>query len=267
MALYDPYGRPIDANASNQNDSKQGHQGEYANPAKNHAADNTDGPTKSAISDDSSVSTEKSQPDTDDKKRYRLQQWGLFVQAALCIFTAFAFGAAAYYAWIAKEQLEAMTESLNEAHVQNVAQQRALLVFDGDPMSLVNGDIGMRIRNMGHMAATITSYTAAYAQSVTGKPFLYRERRIQPNTMVTPEDPAVIDIKPPVIPHVKVGDRYLFQIDLTVSYKDGFGNTQHVHSCLSLRLPDSMWEKSCMWVNVIDLSKDNPPATSEKQNK
>lgn len=68
-----------------------------------------------------------------------------------------------------------------------------------------------------------------------------------------------------VIPSVKPMQFYAFSIDITVHYDDGFGNDQTVSLCLLFELPQRIWTPSCMWVNSIDLSKDAPTATQQKQ--
>jgi acyl-CoA synthetase (NDP forming) len=57
----------------------------------------------------------------------------LNVQWYLLWATLLAFGAAAYYALIAKQQLATINETLQEVHVQNVAQERALLSVPNPP--------------------------------------------------------------------------------------------------------------------------------------
>jgi hypothetical protein len=56
---------------------------------------------------------QEAQRDTQHNQNHTLQKWGLRVQVALCVFTALAFGAAAYYASIAKGQKETMNGQLS----------------------------------------------------------------------------------------------------------------------------------------------------------
>ena len=58
------------------------------------------------------------------------------VQWFLCLVTLLAFVAAAYYAIVSRRQLVTMNDTLKEAHIQNVAQQRAMLTVS-EPLGLV----------------------------------------------------------------------------------------------------------------------------------
>ncbi len=112
MKLHDAYGRSIHPDTSHGSDSEHCHQGEHSNPGENRAANNSDEPIERTSSNESSISAQKSQNDTYKEKQYRLEKGGLMTQVALCVFTALAFGAAAYYAHVANLQLGTMQRQL-----------------------------------------------------------------------------------------------------------------------------------------------------------
>jgi hypothetical protein len=103
------------------------------------------------------------QPITVKKDAYESEQdnkrhWQTFgVQIALTVFTALAFGAAAYYACYAKKQWKQMTESNRLTRQSIEASQRPWLGRDGKPEvvlqilpdSMVTGTVGVPIKNFG----------------------------------------------------------------------------------------------------------------------
>src|SRR4051794_10756125 len=120
MDLYDAYGCRINPRVD------CGQQEEHTDPAQNQTTTKPAEPPQRPITLNHLVNTKNGQPDSYEEKNYRLQKRGLWIQALLCFFTALAFVAAAYYAYIANRQLE-------EIRIQNVAQQRAILVVSQSP--------------------------------------------------------------------------------------------------------------------------------------
>ncbi|MBV9679272.1 MAG: hypothetical protein JO185_23245 [Acidobacteriaceae bacterium] len=203
--------------------------------------------------------------DTDAKKqdadRYAnntFQQKSLFVQWCLFAATFAAFAAAAIYALIAKQQLATMTETLEEAHIQNVAQQRALLGVDGGHIALLGGKVGIRIKNQGRMVGKIVSCHMKYEQFRSNSTSLVREEDEQVNALVAPEEPLVLSFTPPQVPPLTKGERIYIRLDIYIAYDDGFEAIQHISPCLSYNVAQDTWDQSCLSTYPIDLSKGLP---------
>jgi hypothetical protein len=93
--LYDASGQPI----ISEHESERGQEKEHSSSADSESATKPTEPPHS-------------HPDSYEEKNYRLQKRGLWIQALLCIFTALAFGAAAYYAHVANLQAALMQRQL-----------------------------------------------------------------------------------------------------------------------------------------------------------
>ena len=98
MTLYDPFGRAIHPNESDYSESERGHEKENPKPADSPTRNLTGKPPIGTVSVDPVMSAAEKKREAYEEKRYRLEKRGLWIQGALCIFTALAFGAAAYYA-------------------------------------------------------------------------------------------------------------------------------------------------------------------------
>jgi len=184
----------------------------------------------------------------ENSKHHKLQQKALWVQVALCIATIAAFGAAAYYAVVAQG-------TLDEMHIQNVAQERAILSVDGKPIPLRGGDVGLTIRNQGRMAATVTKISMKYEQFRSNSLSLLRQKEETTRLTVTSEQPVTLSFTPPEIARISKGEGYYIRLDINVFYDDGFGNTRHIRPCLSYDIADDEWSQSCLSTYGIDLSK------------
>jgi hypothetical protein len=97
-----------------------------------------------------SIITEPSEREAKQHKaEYQKQNWlqlqALRAQRHLLAATLAAFGAAAYYAWTSKRQLNTMNETLKEAHIQNVAQQRADLDIRADSSASGSSKITLQL--------------------------------------------------------------------------------------------------------------------------
>jgi hypothetical protein len=148
---------------------------------------------------------------------YAFQEQTLWVQWLSFVATLLAFGAAAYYASIARQQLNTMNQTLIEAHIQNVAQQRALLGVDGNSIPLRGGAIGLRIKNQGRMAGKIVSCHMKYEQFRSNNASLVREEDKRIDSLVTPEEPFILSVTPPGMPPLAKGENlhsagYLYRL-------------------------------------------------------
>lgn len=213
--------------------------------------------------------TEKAERNANERKHYSLQRKGLWIQGFLCLFTLGAFGAAWWYASIARGQLDAMDKTLADTHTQTVAQGRALLVVEGDPIRLESDQVAIRFRNRGRTAAKILRVVITLDQVIYGKR-TFKQNSIAPNVTVTVEEPSVLGIwmpKRPALP-VDSNGRYITgrwilsaTLSIYVAYDDGFGNREPLNSCFVYNPIDRSWAPRCMSVNDIDLSK--APSTPE----
>lgn len=259
--LFDAHGNPMLGSESSE---KSRECEEATNSRHDQPANDGKNPVQRPISNDPAINTESNKAQSYEEKDYRLQKWGLVVQVCLCAFTALAFGAAAYYAEIARRQLNTMNVALTEAHIQNVAQQRAVLTIDSKPFWLSQGDLAIRVRNQGHMPARITVYRVRYKQ-ITGTGAYVRNREVKPGSTVSIEDPYVISVSLPPVPQFVNGQVWDVSLDLIIGYDDGFGETQFVTACFNPEFTgrdftvfNYQWQASCQAVNSVDLSKPLP---------
>jgi hypothetical protein len=206
---------------------------------------------------------------TERQRTEAFQQESLSIQWLLFIATALAFGAAAYYAWTAKHQLDIMNETLKEAHIQNVAQQRADFTVNVNEAYSSSNYLAIRITNMGHVNGTLISYRTVYQQEVSYGATFNRERTV---TLNPPEGIAAGSIytigislppTPTYIPTAK--SPWSVSVIFYLTYDDGFGNEGTLRSCFLLQPTTRLWDSSCTWVTPVDLSKE--PQTTQKKNK
>jgi len=110
--LFDAHGRPIQASYSNSTTQSEHHK-VAADSVKDQPADDGSEPPQRSISENAAISSQTNKSESYEEKNYRLQKRGLVVQIFLCVFTALAFGAAAYYAHIASIQARIMQQQLD----------------------------------------------------------------------------------------------------------------------------------------------------------
>ena len=255
MDLYDAYDRPVQGSGLHAG-QEQEHTNSSDNPAKDdQSLPNPRPPLKVVVE---SSEADSKQHKTEYQYSYALQRETLDVQWYLFWATLLAFVAAAYYALSAKQQLDIMNQTLQEAHIQNVAQQRALLGVDGGSIPLRGGDIGIRIKNQGRMAGRIVSCHMKYEQFRSNSASLVREKDERIDSLVAPEEPFVLSFTPPEIPPLAKGERIYIRLDISIAYDDGFGTIQHISPCLSYNVAQDAWDQSCLSTYAIDLSKRLP---------
>lgn len=192
------------------------------------------------------------------------QKASLSVQWWLFIATLLAFGAAAYYATIAKQQLATMDETLQEVHVQNFAQQRALLSVPSPPTFLEDGQLAIRVKNSGRLSAKVLRCHIAYVQKMSyGRSFL-RYRDVRSDTAIPAEGFYDVGVWLPQIP------RYLFMkgtskpalgrglwevnISISVDYDGGFGDKETLSYCSFFDPVNRVWGNNCLSPTSLDIS-------------
>ena len=111
------------------------------------------------------IQPEKTQSTTDQADNYKLQKKSINVQRALCVFTALAFGAAAYYAFVAAQQRDAMTATLCEIQRQTNLMQREV---EASSSAFVAREFRASWRNRMLITALLNNRGKSPATSVTG---------------------------------------------------------------------------------------------------
>jgi hypothetical protein len=197
--------------------------------------------------------TEKADRAAEQEKNYRYQRIGLRIQGALCFFTALAFGAAAYYAYVAKSQECTMASTLAEVRKQN---ELSLQQIKGTQAAMVHMLLGIgrnpyrltvQASNSGHVIANkIVAHIIVTIRELPGRKqkarfeFDWGPETLAPAGDINPIGPTQksksFDI--PGYDEAAIESARLFRwtmrVESAFSYENGFGDKLSSSNCVDM---------------------------------
>lgn len=250
--LFDAHGDPVKANESDISQEQ-----ENADSSEKATSDKQPLQRQRRQRPPLRVIVEMSEGDAKQQKAtsqrdYAFQWESLRVQRYLFYATLAAFGAAAYYAWTAKE-------TLKEIHLQNVAQQRADFSVTVDQSYTGPDRLAIDITNHGHVTGTLISYQIIYGQKISYGASFTRQHTETVKEAIAADSVYILGISLPSTPTfapTRHGEWYV-HTECYLTYDDGFGNEGVLRACLQLEPTTRVWNVSCGWINSVDLSRDS----------
>lgn len=267
-ALYDAYGCLLkDA----EDPSEQGHERVHPDAVHDHSSQDTEAPSIPALHNDPPVSTSKSKANAYEEKQYRLQKRGLFVQAALCVFTAAAFVAAAYYAHLVQQQNGLIAHESATADLTLISTERAWLGASDpyQPLKGRRGPIIISITNYGHVPVAQCLFIFNYVRNrIESKQLIILEKKTWNKTigsLTIPPGTATfrLVVAPPPLSDSDTreidNNRQSEYIAVTGVYNPGFNlRPEPFTSCIAYEPRKRSWAGCGGGLTVVDLGKEKP---------
>ena len=170
--------------------------------------------------------------------------------------------------YIAKGQLQAMNQTVREAHTQNMAQQRATLEVKGSPY-VSEDKIGIPIINTGRLPATMNFYRVLLTRlGSTPTDLVWDTHKILPKEIestIPINRVYYIGVKLPETAAALLENHGICMLEVYAVYNDGFTD-QRLASCFILDRSTSKWEPNCVLERpTIDFSKITPTTEEEEE--
>lgn len=199
---------------------------------------------------------------TNSKANNAYQGASLSSQRWMVLLTMGAFGAAAYYALVAKWQLESMNESLR-------SNQRAF-ISAGDPTQLLKGrdqTVTVPIQNYGHVSSVGPTFTFYYSRFRNSDKITVESRQyiVKRDDAIAPGPAGYqLQIVPPILDYSSqaavMSAQQIEMITTRITYDTGFGYSDTFQFCIGYIPTVAAWASCGKTASYINLNEEKPQA-------